>query len=603
MERVDFKQKWAQPVPVDRMQEAERFYTDVLKAACRAQERSGGLPIVQTCAVAGLGELYLLRHDPKSLVKAAALFNTALELCKQEGSQEDSENDVAAPEDDLSMLIDPEEEGRQGGGLLADYKRRLSPRREKCAAAFARLLQTWTRDAADIADMPEAHRPQIDASEEGGSSLESSESLASQGYAYLKDDEYPKAAFLLKKALAACGDKDAENRAKYSQDLGAALRKMGDVQQAVIHLKGALQERIQLNHEADEGDVATAQALALFGACLSAGGQFDLAHAYFEAAEETLPMYFDDDSDPDFSEGRKVNDLLRMASLAREGRTAEAGRIFANVDPSSPDLYRSLASQTYDRGMLMETIQFHEAASAFAPDNTSNQHNMACMYHARAQHARDAGNDDVYDEMVRLAEKNFQQAISQNRKDGIPGMGLLAEYGNFLCRTGRWADAVPVLRDVVARPKSAEDASGLIYNQMEMTTLLDEIKAEVKNAKDRSLPVSQRHFAYYLLTRALKETGEGEKAAETVREFQADVDSGDKPFSWSLIGYALRHAGRPEEASAAFMRAFDRERSSEGDLARQNFTACVVSSDLNKPDGPEGQQTYKPSEEEILDLD
>ncbi|KAI8505545.1 hypothetical protein Bbelb_167340 [Branchiostoma belcheri] len=244
-----------------------------------------------------------------------------------------------------------------------------------------------------------------------------------------------------------------------------------------------------------------------------------------------------------------------------------------------------------------------KAASAFAPDNTSNQHNMACMYHARAQHARDAGNDDVYDEMVRLAEKNFQQAISQNRKDGIPGMGLLAEYGNFLCRTGRWADAVPVLRDVVARPKSAEDASGLIYNQMEMTTLLDEIKAEVKNAKDRSLPVSQRHFAYYLLTRALTETGEGEKAAETVREFQADVDRDDKPFSWSLLGYALRHAGRPEEASAAFMRAFDRERSSEGDLARQNFTACVVSSDLNKPDGPEGQQTYKPSEEEVLDLD
>ncbi|XP_066281805.1 uncharacterized protein [Branchiostoma lanceolatum] len=585
MEKVDFKQKWAQPVQVDRLEEAEHFYTDVLTSAC---EERNSVPIGQACAVVGLGELYLLRHDPKSLVKAAALFNTALELCQQEGSA----SEVGAQDDSSSpMLIDQEEQQ----GLLGDYKRRLSQRRERCATSFARLLQTWNREAADIADMPETHRPQIDSE---GSSPESS--LASQGYSYLKDDEYPKAAFLLKKALAACGEKDIEHRAKYNQDLGDALRKMGDVQQAIVHLQRALQERILLNDEADEGDVTTAQLLVLFGACLSAGEQFDLAHAYIEAAEETLPMYFDE-NDPDLNDSRKMNDLLRMAFLAREGKTVEAGKIFRNVDATAPDLYRSLAGHTYDKGMLLETIQFHETAMVFAPDNTSNQHNMACMYHARAQHAREAGNDDIYNKMVQVSEKNFRQAISQNKKDGKPSMGLLAEYGNFLCRNGRWADAIPVLREVVERPKSTEDASGLIYNQMEMTTLLDEIKAEVKNTKDKSLPVSQRHFAFYLLTRALKETGEEEKADRTVKEFQADVDSDDKIFSFSLQGYALWHTGRLQEASAAFMRAFDNERSE--DLARQNFSACLVSSNLNTPGEPAEQPAYKPTQEEILDLD
>ncbi|XP_035672231.1 uncharacterized protein LOC118413149 [Branchiostoma floridae] len=589
MEKVDFKQKWAQPVQVGMMDEAERFYTEVLTSACK--ERTS-IPIGQACAVVGLGELYLLRHDPKSLVKAAALFNTALELCQQERlslGEDGAQNTTSSPP---SALIEQEEQQ----GLLGDYKRRLSHRRERCAAAFALLLQSRNRaEAADIADMPETHRPQIDSE---GSSPASS--LASQGYSCLKDDEFPKAAFLLKKALAACGEKDTEDRAKYSQDLGDALRKMGDVQQAIVHLQRALQERILLNDEADEGDVATAQLLVLFGECLSAGEQFDLAYAYMEAAEETLPMYLDE-NDPDLNESRKMNDLLRMASLAREGKTEEAGTIFRNVDPTAPDLYRSLASHTYDKGLLLETIQFHETAMVFAPDNTSNQHNMACMYHARAQYAREAGNLDIYNKMVRLAEKNFRQAISQNEKDGNPGMGLLAEYGNFLCRNERWADAIPVLKEVVDRPKSSEETSGLIYNQMEMITLLDEIKAEVKNAKDKSLPMSQRHLAYYLLTRALKETGEEGKADQTAQEFQADLDSGDKLFSWSLLGYALRHAGRPQEASAAFMRAFDDERSE--DLARQNFSACLVSSNLNKPDGPAEQPTYKPTQEEILDLD
>ncbi|XP_066281824.1 uncharacterized protein [Branchiostoma lanceolatum] len=109
---------------------------------------------------------------------------------------------------------------------------------------------------------------------------------------------------------------------------------------------------------------------------------------------------------------------------------------------------------------------------------------------------------------------------------------------------------------------------------------------------------SPRHFAYYLLTRALKETGEEEKADRTVQEFQADVDSDDKIFSFSLQGYALWHTGRLQEASAAFMRAFDNERSE--DLARQNFSACLVSSNLNTPGEP---AAYKPTQEEILDLD
>ncbi|CAH1263558.1 OGT [Branchiostoma lanceolatum] len=408
-------------------------------------------------------------------------------------------------------------------------------------------------------------------------------SLARLASAYYEDAEYPAAVLNFRKALRLVPEDKITRKATYSRNLGQALQKTGQVQEAVDTTSTSM-ELLESVPDEDRGNVLVGDFEAALAAAHAAAGQFSLAYVYYDRAHAKYSMHGEYSELPAVEGSMCTTVYLECASLVREGKVEEAREILeeSEEDPGEADLYRRLANTMYNKEGLAETIQFLETVVYLDPkdrETSSCRRDLARMYHVQARLSKACGNAELASKMRKQANDEYHLLMC-----GKLDLSAMTEYGTFLCLSQKWEEAMFVLLQVVAEDCQVGSLPDITFRRLDLAVMPGELKSELKNQKEGKLHVPCRHLAYFLLTRAFLES-ENQRGADQIaqvfgREVQGNVNSS---ISWSLLGYALWRVGRHLEASAAFTRASSRmEETTDFDLTANNWAVCIICAILAK---------------------